>query len=89
MHGIAINANNSLAPYAQIIACGINDAGTTTLLAETGRDISPADLAGAGSRPPPAASWHPSSLTLSHHWQQPPDPQKRPGQKEHCCDVGA
>ena len=45
MHGIAINANNSLAPYAQIIACGIQDAGTTTLQAETGRDISPQDLA--------------------------------------------
>ena len=45
MHGIAINANNSLAPYSQIIACGIQDAGTTTLAAETGQDISPQDLA--------------------------------------------
>lgn len=44
MHGIAINANNSLAPYAQIIACGIQDAGTTTLAAETGRDITAAEL---------------------------------------------
>lgn len=44
MHGIAINANNSLAPYAQIIACGIQDAGITTLQAETGKDISPQDL---------------------------------------------
>lgn len=44
MHGIAINANNSLAPYAQIIACGIQDAGTTTLAAETGRDITAQDL---------------------------------------------
>ncbi|MHA7306434.1 lipoyl(octanoyl) transferase LipB [Arthrobacter sp. TMN-49] len=44
MHGIAINANNSLAPYSQIIACGINDAGTTSLQVETGQDISPADL---------------------------------------------
>ncbi|WP_427017201.1 lipoyl(octanoyl) transferase LipB [Pseudarthrobacter sp. P1] len=44
MHGIAINANNDLAPYGQIIACGISDAGTTTIAAETGRDISPADL---------------------------------------------
>lgn len=44
MHGIAINANNSLAPYAQIIACGIQDAGTTTLAAETGRDIAAKDL---------------------------------------------
>ncbi|MDJ0313211.1 lipoyl(octanoyl) transferase LipB [Arthrobacter sp. H35-D1] len=44
MHGIAINANNSLDPYAQIIACGIQDAGTTTLQAETGKNISPQDL---------------------------------------------
>lgn len=45
MHGIAINANNSLAPYAQIIACGIQDAGTTTMAAEAGRDVSAHDLA--------------------------------------------
>lgn len=45
MHGIAINANNSLAPYNQIIACGIQDAGTTTLAAETGRDITAKELA--------------------------------------------
>ncbi len=45
MHGIAINANNSLAPYAQIIACGIQDAGTTTMAAEAGRDITVQELA--------------------------------------------
>lgn len=44
MHGIAINANNDLAPYAQIIACGISDAGTTTITAETGNNISAKDL---------------------------------------------
>lgn len=44
MHGIAINANNDLAPYAQIIACGITDAGTTTIAAETGNDVDPAAL---------------------------------------------
>lgn len=44
MHGIAINANNSLAPYAQIIACGIQDAGTTTLAAESGQDVTAAEL---------------------------------------------
>lgn len=44
MHGIAINANNDLAPYAQIIACGIADAGTTTIAAETGNDVGPAAL---------------------------------------------
>lgn len=44
MHGIAINANNTLAPYNQIIACGIQDAGTTTMQVETGQDISAQDL---------------------------------------------
>jgi lipoyl(octanoyl) transferase len=44
MHGFAINCNNDLAPYAQIIACGITDAGVTTISKETGRDVTPADL---------------------------------------------
>ncbi|MGO4383930.1 lipoyl(octanoyl) transferase LipB [Specibacter sp. RAF43] len=44
MHGIAINANNDLNPYAQIIACGIQDAGTTSIAAETGKDVGPTDL---------------------------------------------
>ncbi len=44
MHGFAINCNNDLAPYGQIIACGITDAGVTTIAQETGRDVSPADL---------------------------------------------
>lgn len=44
MHGIAINCSNDLAPYGQIIACGITDAGVTTMSLETGRDIRPADI---------------------------------------------
>lgn len=44
MHGFAINCNNDLAPYGQIIACGITDAGVTTIAQETGRDVTPADL---------------------------------------------
>lgn len=44
MHGFAINCNNDLAPYGQIIACGITDAGVTTIAQETGRNIAPADL---------------------------------------------
>jgi lipoyl(octanoyl) transferase len=44
MHGFAINVNNDLAPYAQIIACGITDAGVTTIARELGRDVTPADL---------------------------------------------
>ncbi|AJT40748.1 lipoyl(octanoyl) transferase LipB [Psychromicrobium lacuslunae] len=45
MHGFALNANNDLAPYQQIIACGITDAGTTTMSQELGREITPAELA--------------------------------------------
>ena len=44
MHGFAINCNNDLGPYAQIIACGITDAGVTTISQETGRDVTPANL---------------------------------------------
>lgn len=46
MHGIAINCNNDLAPYAQIIACGISDAGVTTMSIEAGKNIAPGDIAG-------------------------------------------
>src|SRR5215218_1590790 len=44
MHGFAINCNNDLSPYSQIIACGITDAGVTTIAQETGYDVAPADL---------------------------------------------
>ncbi|MFP5312148.1 MAG: lipoyl(octanoyl) transferase LipB [Actinomycetes bacterium] len=45
MHGVAINCSNDLAPYGQIIACGITDAGVTTMSLETGLEIRPADIA--------------------------------------------
>ncbi len=41
MHGFALNCNNSLLPYQAIIACGIRDAGTTTLSEMLGREITP------------------------------------------------
>ncbi len=44
MHGFALNADCDLSWYDRIIPCGIRDAGTTTLTAETGRRISVADL---------------------------------------------
>ena len=44
MHGIAINCSNDLAPYGQIIACGITDAGVTTMSLETGQEIRPAHI---------------------------------------------
>lgn len=44
MHGFAINCNNSLDAYNNIIACGIRDAGATTLSQITGNDISTSDV---------------------------------------------
>jgi len=47
MHGFAINCNNSLAGFRDIIPCGITDAGVTTISEVVGADISPADIADA------------------------------------------
>lgn len=45
MHGFAINCSNSLEPYEHITACGISDAGVTTVSALAGREVSPKELA--------------------------------------------
>jgi lipoyl(octanoyl) transferase len=42
MHGFALNCSNSLDPYETIIACGIKDAGTSTISALTGKLVTPA-----------------------------------------------
>jgi len=47
MHGFAINCNNSLAGFRDIIPCGITDAGVTTMSEITGVDVSPIDIADA------------------------------------------
>lgn len=47
MHGFAINCDNTLAGFRDIIPCGITDAGVTTVSEITGRPLSPADLADA------------------------------------------
>lgn len=44
MHGFALNCNNSLEAYSSIIACGIRDAGVTTISQVTGKQISPQDV---------------------------------------------
>ncbi|HET6673392.1 MAG TPA: lipoyl(octanoyl) transferase LipB [Agromyces sp.] len=44
MHGFALNCSNSLDPYEKIVACGIRDAGTTTISRELGYDVTPDDL---------------------------------------------
>ncbi|WP_167050842.1 lipoyl(octanoyl) transferase LipB [Salinibacterium sp. ZJ77] len=47
MHGFALNCSNDLAPYARIVACGIRDAGVTTLSRELGRTVAPSDVVDA------------------------------------------
>jgi lipoyl(octanoyl) transferase len=39
MHGFALNCNCDLSAYDRIVACGIRDAGVTSLSAELGRDV--------------------------------------------------
>jgi lipoyl(octanoyl) transferase len=46
MHGISLNCDNSLDPYDTIVACGIADAGVTTLSRAAGHGISPVDVVG-------------------------------------------
>ncbi|PZU47285.1 MAG: lipoate--protein ligase B [Microbacterium sp.] len=47
MHGFALNCDNSLLPFSQIIPCGITDAGVTTLSEVLGRDVCPAEVVDA------------------------------------------
>ncbi|MEO6199808.1 MAG: lipoyl(octanoyl) transferase LipB [Cryobacterium sp.] len=44
MHGFALNCSNSLEPYGRIIACGIKDAGVTTMSLVLGREVDTAEL---------------------------------------------
>ena len=44
MHGFALNCDNSLAPYDAIVACGIRDAGVTTLSLEAGRPVTVSEV---------------------------------------------
>ncbi len=44
MHGFSLNCNNSFEAYSRIIACGILDAGVTSISRELGRDISPTEV---------------------------------------------
>jgi lipoyl(octanoyl) transferase len=45
MHGFALNCSNSLEPYSRIVACGIRDAGVTTISECLGRPVEPRDVA--------------------------------------------
>lgn len=44
MHGFALNCSNDLEPYERIVACGIRDAGVTTVSRVLGRNVRPVDL---------------------------------------------
>jgi lipoyl(octanoyl) transferase len=44
MHGFSLNCDNSLDAYASIVACGIRDAGVTTMSALTGTQITINDV---------------------------------------------
>ena len=50
MHGFAINCNNSLQAYENIVACGIRDAGATTLSQVSGTNITTSDVVPVVSR---------------------------------------
>jgi lipoyl(octanoyl) transferase len=44
MHGFSLNCDNSLDAYASIVACGIRDAGVTTMSTLTGTQITVNDV---------------------------------------------
>ena len=44
MHGFALNCSNSLDAYDRIVACGIRDAGATTISRELSREMTPTDV---------------------------------------------
>ncbi|MDD7929795.1 lipoyl(octanoyl) transferase LipB [Microbacterium thalli] len=50
MHGFALNCSNDLAPFAQIIPCGIPDADVTTVSEVLGRMLTPVDAVDAVRR---------------------------------------
>jgi lipoyl(octanoyl) transferase len=44
MHGFALNCSNGFDAYGHIVACGIADAGVTSISRELGRTVTPADV---------------------------------------------
>jgi lipoyl(octanoyl) transferase len=44
MHGFALNCSNSFDAYETIVACGLVDAGVTSISRELGRTVTPADV---------------------------------------------
>jgi lipoyl(octanoyl) transferase len=44
MHGFALNCSNGFDAYRTIVACGLADAGVTSISRELGRTVTPADV---------------------------------------------
>lgn len=44
MHGFALNCSNGFDAYETIVACGLADAGVTSISRELGREVTPADV---------------------------------------------
>ncbi|MCU1576946.1 MAG: lipB [Leifsonia sp.] len=44
MHGFALNCSNSFDAYEKIVACGIRDAGVTSISQVLGRTVTPEDV---------------------------------------------
>jgi lipoyl(octanoyl) transferase len=44
MHGFSLNCSNSFEAYSKIVACGILDAGVTSISRELGRTVTPEDV---------------------------------------------
>jgi lipoyl(octanoyl) transferase len=44
MHGFSLNCSNSFEAYDAIVACGLPDAGVTSISRELGRVVTPADI---------------------------------------------
>lgn len=44
MHGFSLNCSNSFDAYQQIVACGLADAGATSITRELGRTVTPTDV---------------------------------------------
>lgn len=44
MHGFSLNCSNAFDAYETIVACGLADAGVTSITRETGRVVTPADV---------------------------------------------
>jgi len=44
MHGFSLNCDNSFEAYDKIVACGLADAGVTSISRELGRDVTPTQV---------------------------------------------